>query len=80
MAYGVNAGRNAVNFSEWSSYSLAEQRSLLSASCRDASSGKMPGAYTLVRPEARLAAHDVETICAAAENVQAPFANKNPNN
>jgi hypothetical protein len=39
---------------------------LLSASCKDASTGKMPGVYTLVRPETQLSASDIEMICAAA--------------
>jgi hypothetical protein len=66
MAYGVTRGREAVNFSEWTGYSGDQQRLLLSVSCDDVRSGKMPGAYTLVRPETRLSAQDVETICAAA--------------
>jgi hypothetical protein len=66
MAYGVTAGREAVNFSEWASYTPQLQRALLSASCQDASTGKMPGAYALLRPETRLSADDIQTICAAA--------------
>jgi hypothetical protein len=65
MARTVSEGRKAVNFSEWTSYPNDVQRTLLSASCDDARSGKMPGAYTLVRGEARLSAQDIETICAA---------------
>lgn len=66
MARGVEEGRKAVNFSEWAGYSPEMQQKLLSASCQDASSGKMPGPYTLLRPETRLSAEDVATICAAA--------------
>ena len=66
MAYGVNAGRKSVNFSEWASYSPQTQLALLSASCQDATTGKMPGVYTLLRPETRLSAQDIETICAGA--------------
>src|SRR5512144_989118 len=36
MAYGVTAGRKAVNFSEWAAYPPEQQRALLVASCRDA--------------------------------------------
>jgi heme-binding protein len=43
MAYAVTEGRQAVNFSEWASYQPEAQRTLLSASCQDASTGKMPG-------------------------------------
>lgn len=66
MAQGVREGRNAVNFSEWTGYQPAQQRLLLAMSCDDAMTGKMPGAYTLLRPETRLSPQDVETICAAA--------------
>jgi hypothetical protein len=66
MARGVAEGRKALNFSEWASYPPNVQRTLLSVSCEDAASGKMPGPYALVRPETRLSPRDIETICAAA--------------
>jgi heme-binding protein len=71
MAYGVTEGRKAVNFSEWAAYPPERQRKLLVLSCQDASEGKMPGPYTLLHPEARLSAQDVETICAAARQAEA---------
>ncbi len=71
MAYGVAAGRKAVNFSEWVAYTQAQQRDLLAKSCRDASTGKMPGAWTLLHPEAKLSTRDVETICGAARQAEA---------
>ena len=71
MARGVAEGRKAVNFSEWGGYAPAAQRTLLSASCQDVSSGRMPGLYTLLRPETRLSPQDVETICAAARQAEA---------
>jgi heme-binding protein len=67
MALAVAEGRKMVNFSEWAAYQPEQQHKLLVESCRDASSGKMPGsAYTLLHPEARLSTQDIETICAAA--------------
>lgn len=67
IAYAVKEGRAVVNFSDWSSYPPAQQRALLAASCNAVSTGKMPGeAYTFLYPQARLSAHDVETVCAAA--------------
>lgn len=66
MSYSVTKGRRALNFSEWAGYPPDVQRTLLTASCQDATTGKMPGLYTLVRPETRLSQQDVETICAAA--------------
>jgi Haem-binding domain len=76
MARGVAEGRKAVNFSEWGGYSPAAQRTLLSASCEDVSSGKMPGPYTLVRPETKLSPQDVETICTAARQAEANAAGR----
>ena len=66
MAQAVSEGRNALNFSEWAGYQPAQQRLLLAMSCEDATNGKMPGAYTMLRPETRLSPLDVETICGAA--------------
>jgi hypothetical protein len=40
---------------------------LLTASCQDARTGKMPGAYAWLRPETRLSERDIETICKAAQ-------------
>jgi len=71
MAQAVTEGRKAVNFSEWAVYSPDQQRTLLAVSCDDATSGKMPGPYTLVRPDTRLSAQDVETICVAARQAEA---------
>jgi hypothetical protein len=72
----LSRGRNAVNFSEWAGYQRAQQRLLLALSCEDATSGKMPGPYTLVRPETRLSAQDVETICVAARQAEANTADR----
>jgi heme-binding protein len=66
MVSAVNEGRKAVNFSEWAAYSSGQQEALLSASCQDATAGKMPGSYVLFKPETRLSPQDIETICAAA--------------
>ena len=66
MARTVAEARKAVNFSEWAAYPPDVQRTLLSVSCDDATSGRMPGPYTLLRPQAKLSPRDVETICAAA--------------
>jgi hypothetical protein len=66
-AYGVKEGRKVLNFSDWAAYPLDQRQKLLVASCRDASTGKMPGTpYTLLHPEARLSVEDIQTICAAS--------------
>lgn len=62
----------ALVLSEWAAYPAERQRALLVLSCQDASDGTMPGSpYTLLRPEARLSAQDIETICAAARSLAA---------
>src|SRR5262245_16233416 len=66
MSSAVAKGRSSVNFSEWTSYSPEQQRLLLSASCREATAGRMPGLYTMFQPETRLSKEDIATICAAA--------------
>jgi hypothetical protein len=66
MTRSVAEGRKAVNFSEWAGYPPDVQRTLLSASCDDATSGRMPGPYTLFRSEARLSPQEIDSICAAA--------------
>ena len=72
IARGVTQGRKVLNFSEWGTYSPDEQRELLDLSCQDASDRSMPmRPYLLLRPEARLSAQDVETICAAARQANA---------
>jgi hypothetical protein len=71
LTYGVTKGRNAVNFSDWAAYSPEQQRMLLAVSCDDVTNGKMPGAYTFVRPDTRLSARDINTICTAARQADA---------
>jgi heme-binding protein len=68
MARAVAEGRQAVNFSEWAAYPPEQQRLMLGASCDAATSGTMPGVYTFFKPETRLSAQDIQTICAAARD------------
>jgi len=71
IANGVAEGRSVLNFSEWTTYSPAQQQMLLAASCQTATDGTMPGsAWTLLHPEARLSTQDIETICTAARQVR----------
>ena len=71
-AYGVAEGRRAINFSDWAAYAPERQRRLLGESCREASAGRRPGsAWTMLHPEARLSARDLETLCAAAQQAHA---------
>ena len=76
MASAVSEGRKAVNFSEWAAYPASAQRALLSASCQDATDGKMPGPDAMLRPETRLSTQDIETICSAARQADANAADR----
>jgi hypothetical protein len=68
ISRGAREGRKAVNFAEWAAYSPEQRRALLVASCADAKSGRMPmSAYLRFRPDAKLSARDVKTICGAAQ-------------
>src|SRR5262249_23621208 len=71
MAHEVAQGRRAVNFSDWAAYPPERQRLLLSVSCDEANSGKMPGPYTFFKPETRLPTEEVATICTAARQTEA---------
>jgi hypothetical protein len=76
MAYGVRNGRMAVNFSEWTDYQPQQQGALLALSCDDVSTGKMPGPWTLLHPEAKLSTRDIDTICSAARQAEAVAARR----
>ena len=66
IARGAREGRKAVNFSEWTAYTPEQQHAFLVASCTDARTGRMPmPAYLRFRPDAKLSARDVETVCGA---------------
>ena len=72
MTYGVKEGREALNFSDWAAYPPERQQKLLEEMCRDVSAGRMPGLpWTLLHPEARLSAQDIQTVCAAAHQAGA---------
>jgi hypothetical protein len=71
MVYAVRKGRGVVNFSDWASYPPGVQQTLLEVSCRDVSTNKMPGVYTMLHPEMRLSPQDIDTICGLARGAQA---------
>ncbi|HET7188490.1 MAG TPA: heme-binding domain-containing protein [Gemmatimonadaceae bacterium] len=79
ISRGVAEGRKALNFSEWGTYSAEDQQTLLATSCDDATKGTMPmRPYLMLRPEARLSASDVATICSAARQAEAQAASNTP--
>ena len=67
IARAAREGREAVNFSEWTTYPPERQRALLVKSCSDAKSGRMPvAAYLYFRADAKLSERDIGTICEAS--------------
>jgi hypothetical protein len=65
IAYDVSDGREALNFSDWASYSPDRQQKLLARSCDEVTEGEMPGLwYTLIHRGARLTTVEVAAICA----------------
>jgi hypothetical protein len=65
----VHEGRQALNFSDWTTYSLHHRLDELQSICGVVSNGSMPPAsYRAVHPESRLKAQDKNVICAWAAN------------
>lgn len=60
----VNRVRKAMNFSEWSTYGVKEQREHLQEICKEVTEGEMPGvSYTLMHRDAKLSKADVAAVC-----------------
>jgi len=64
VAFDVNHGRNALNFSEWGVRNPQKSRETLDEICKEVSEGEMPGLmYPLMHRGAQLSREDVQTIC-----------------
>jgi hypothetical protein len=65
----VREGREELNFSEWTRYSVRQRRDELESICGVISNGRMPpGSYTALHPEASLEAQDKKAVCVWAAN------------
>ena len=65
----VHEGRQALNFSEWTTYSARHRRDELESLCGVISNGRMPPAsYTALHPEARLGIEQRKAVCIWAAN------------
>lgn len=63
----VGEGKQALNFTERTTYSAHRRRDELKSICGVVSNGRMPPAsYTVLHPESRLEAQDKKAICAWA--------------
>jgi hypothetical protein len=61
----VREGRQALNFTEWTTYSARRQHDELESICGVVSNGRMPPAsYRVLHPESQLEAEDKRLICA----------------
>ena len=68
VTHDVEEGREAVNFSSWSSYSEEQKTKLMKKLCEEVSEGEMPmSTYTFLHPDAKLSATDVRAICALGQ-------------
>ena len=69
LGHDVVDGREAVNFSEWTTYNPERQRKLLQKSCEEVTDGEMPiRSYTWLHPDTKLSPQDVDAICAVTRN------------
>ena len=65
----VREGREELNLSEWTRYSVRQRRDELESICGVISNGRMPpGSYTALHPEASLEAQDKKALCVWAAN------------
>jgi len=65
----LREGRQALNFSEWTTYSARRRFDELESICGVVSNGRMPPpSYTVLHPESRLDTQDKKLICAWAAN------------
>ena len=72
LARDVASGRDELNFSEWGQYDPETAGEQLEAICSQVRDRAMPlPPYRLLHSEARLTAHDVETLCRWTEAARA---------
>ena len=75
MSWGVvghvHDGRDAFNYSEWSSYDADDQDKYLAAMCNLTRRGRMPlPSYLIIHRDAKLSQPEIATICAWAEKMR----------
>jgi len=71
LASHVNAGRDRMNYSEWSTYDSDDQDKFLSGMCSLPKKGRMPlPSYLWIHRDAKLSDADVKTLCAWSEKMR----------
>ena len=71
VAGHVRDGRDAFNYSEWTTYSSDDQDSFLGGMCSLPRRGRMPlPSYLLIHRDAKLSPADVTTLCTWSEKMR----------
>ena len=71
VASHVHAGRDAFNFSNWSSYDEDDQDKFLAAMCNLTKRRRMPlPSYLLIHRDAKLTDAEIATICGWSEKMR----------
>lgn len=71
VAYDVNHGRKALNFSEWARRDPQKNGEMLGEICKEVTEKEMPGfIYPIMHPAARLTDADIQTVCRWTQSVQ----------
>ena len=71
VAYDVNQGRRALNFSEWGTRDPAKNHEMLGEICKEVTEKEMPGPiYPLMHSGAGLSDADIQSVCRWTQSVQ----------
>jgi hypothetical protein len=71
VAYDVNHGRSALNFSEWGLGSQKKNADTLQEICKELTEKEMPGLfYPILHPAAKLMDADIQAVCRWTQTVQ----------
>ena len=67
VAHDVNAGRSALNFSDWGVMDVGKRQESVGKICEEVRDGEMPmSQYVLLHPRARLTTRDTQALCSWA--------------
>lgn len=71
VAYDVNHGRSALNFSEWGMGNPKKNADTLQEVCKELTEKEMPGTfYPILHPAANLTDADIQTVCRWTQDVR----------
>ncbi|HZD32243.1 MAG TPA: heme-binding domain-containing protein, partial [Candidatus Angelobacter sp.] len=71
VAHDVNAGRKAMNFSEWGNYFADKKEDKLEEICEQVTTGEMPDhKYSFVRRNAKVSTAERAAVCQWADDAR----------